>query len=200
MNKKYRVIVYVDGYNLFHGIRSFRDDRGEVLDQMQRVDLNKLSTSLLSKARRLDQVYYFSALAEWRPDDYKKHSIYIRDHKKSGVSVQLGHFKKKSRICEHCGKRNITHEEKETDIHIALQMLEDAFDDLFDTAFIMSTDADLVPVIRSIRKRYQEKRFVMALPKPRLKTARDMMHASDIVIPLTATRIKNHQLNSNNEK
>ncbi len=185
--QKFRVSSYVDGYNLYHGIKSFG------VDSVQNVNLWSLSDSLTRDSQELTAVHYFSAIAEWR-SDHTKHVTYISALRKNNITVHLGHFRTKKRRCDNCGNVRTEHEEKETDVKIALQILEDAMDDKFDTAFIMSADADLVPVIQSIRKRFPEKRFVMVLPKVRFKRAHDMKSAVHAAIPLTVGRLRKHQL------
>ena len=79
-------------------------------------------------------VYYFSAFATWRTGDYIKHREYVRRLKSAGVTVVMSHFKKKPAHCHKCGAKWWTHEEKETDVRMALQILKDAEDGNFDTA------------------------------------------------------------------
>lgn len=61
----------------------------------------------------------------------------------------------------------VCHEEKITDVNIATELLLDAFDDIFDTAIVVSRDSDLSPLIRAIRQRFAHKRVVMAFPPRR---------------------------------
>ncbi len=58
-------------------------------------------------------------------------------------------------------------QEKMTDVKIAVQLLNDAQDNKFDTTFIISADSDLVPPIHAVLERYQDKRVIVALPPNR---------------------------------
>lgn len=57
-----------------------------------------------------------------------------------------------------------THEEKQTDVNIALKVLGDAVDDLFDKAVIISADSDLLQVIKSVQKHTPEKEVGVMFP------------------------------------
>ena len=54
-----------------------------------------------------------------------------------------------------------------TDVNIAVQLLNDAQDDSFDTALIISADSDLTPVVETVLQRYPKKRVVLAFPPNR---------------------------------
>ena len=51
-----------------------------------------------------------------------------------------------------------------TDVNIATEMLADAFDNLYDTALLISGDSDLVPPVTAILRRFPGKRVVIAFP------------------------------------
>jgi uncharacterized LabA/DUF88 family protein len=54
-----------------------------------------------------------------------------------------------------------------TDVNIAVEMLNDASDDLIDTALLVSADSDLIAPIKSIRVPFPEKRVVLAFSPDR---------------------------------
>ena len=54
-----------------------------------------------------------------------------------------------------------------TDINIATQLLVDAFEDRFDTALIVSGDSDLAAPIKWVRKRFPNRRLIVAFPPNR---------------------------------
>ena len=54
-----------------------------------------------------------------------------------------------------------------TDVNIAVELLSDAQDDLFDTAVVISGDGDLASPVRTVSERYPEKRAVIAFPPGR---------------------------------
>lgn len=71
------------------------------------------------------------------------------------MEVVLGKFKSKRlrckvQGCQHPNKEYFSREEKETDVNIAIHLLTDAFNETFDTAFILSADTDLIPAIKKV--------------------------------------------------
>ena len=54
-----------------------------------------------------------------------------------------------------------------TDVNIATELLTDAFENMFDTALIISADSDLVPPVRAIRRFFPQKRVVVVFPPSR---------------------------------
>ena len=83
------------------------------------------------------------------------------------LSLHYGSYITKNQRCPNCGAITKTFEEKMTDVNIAVEMLCDAQDNAFDTAIVISADGDLTGPISAIRRRYPEKRVVVAFPPGR---------------------------------
>jgi len=64
-----------------------------------------------------------------------------------------------------CAKRYQAHEEKKTDINIAITLLADAVADKFDTALILSGDSDLAPVTTKLKQLCPEKKIGIIVPQ-----------------------------------
>ncbi len=76
----------------------------------------------------------------------------------------MGRFKEKDAFCKCCYKPYKTHEEKETDVNIALWLLNEAYKDQFDEAFIVSRDSDLTPAIRMVLEEFPKKKIKVISP------------------------------------
>ncbi len=155
-----RVISFIDGFNLYHAI-----------DKLQRPELKWVNLKALSQiflksySEELIEVFYFSAYAEHMPEPtQKQQKDYFRALELKGVKTILGHFKKKNRRCPECHNKWIGHEEKETDVNIALYLLHLAYRDAFDRALVISNDSDLAPAIQMIRKFFPKKRVTTVAP------------------------------------
>jgi hypothetical protein len=59
--------------------------------------------------------------------------------------------------------------EKMTDVKIAVRLLEDAFDSLFDRAYLVSADVDLVPAVRAALDRAPKSQVFVLLPPGAVK-------------------------------
>ena len=87
-----------------------------------------------------------------------------------GLTIHYGHFLPRTRRCPNCGELTQTYEEKMTDVNIAVEMVRDAHDDLFDAAIVVSADSDLSRPITAIRERFPEKRAIVAFPPNRFSS------------------------------
>lgn len=57
-----------------------------------------------------------------------------------------------------------TFEEKETDVNIAVKMLEQATLNQCDKFYILSGDSDFLPAIKSVRKNFRDIKLINILP------------------------------------
>lgn len=70
--------------------------------------------------------------------------------------------------CPECGC-HMRYTEKMTDVKIALRLLEDAVDSLFDRAYLVSADVDLIPAVRAALDRASEAKIFVLLPPNSVK-------------------------------
>ena len=160
-----RVIVYIDGFNLYFGMcaKGWR--------KYLWLDLAALSRALLKPSQQLEWVHYFTARIRAkgpRKQSAKRQTTYLEAlGALPNLSIHEGHYLSKQDHCRQCGATWPAFEEKMTDVNIATALLIDAFDDRFDTALILSGDSDLTTPVRSLRARFQEKRVIVALPPAR---------------------------------
>ncbi len=158
-----RVAVYVDGFNLYFGLREKYGRKYLWLD------LQVLATSLLRPGQTLEKVCYFTARVRNDADGEQRQSDYLDAlgvHSPL-VDVTNGRFQEKSRQCRGCGSVWKVFEEKETDVNIAIALLADAVRDSFDMAVVVSADSDLCPAVRETKALFPEKRIVAAFPPSR---------------------------------
>lgn len=159
-----RVAAYVDGFNLYNGMHDARGRRGLWLD------LESMLGSLLRPGQQLVTVHYFTALVvgPGRPhqETYLKA---LEEHGQLTVS-HVGRFQRKTFTCRGCGRRHLSYEEKESDVHFGAQLVEDAAQNVFDTAMIVSSDSDMLPAVRSARRLRPNVRILAAFP-PRRSSA-----------------------------
>lgn len=182
-----KVICYVDGFNLYHAIARLGCPR------LKAVDIWALAESLLRDGERLEGVEYFSAYATWLPKAYRRHQIYVCALREAGVSVNMAHFKEKIIRCNKCKNKWKSREEKESDVRLALAVVEGAVDDSYDRAIIVSADSDLVPAVKSVMRRDARKEVLIATPPGRRKIARDLVvAASGSTIDVSQKRLARH--------
>jgi uncharacterized LabA/DUF88 family protein len=163
------VCVYVDGFNLYHALLKFGDNRVKWLD------LNALSYRLISpKTEKVQSIFYFSAFAHWQPGKKARHEIYVKALEARGVTCILGHFKNKNRRCNSCGATWIAHEEKETDVSIGISLVNDAYKQRYEKAYLVTRDSDLMPAVPMVRTEFPTNRIVAVAPP-------FMGHSNDLI-------------------
>lgn len=163
---KERVAFYVDGFNLYHAI----DALGR--PHLKWVDLHRLARHLLrSREQRITKVLYCSALAVHftNTENHAKlhrHLAYCAALRAKGVVCSMGKFAKRDMVFKTERYKAVwrRREEKQTDVRIAVSILEDAYEDVYDTAYVVSGDSDLVPLFERIRTRFPAKRIVTVAP------------------------------------
>lgn len=159
-----RVIAYVDGFNLYFGLREAK------LKRYYWLDVSLLAKNLLKPQQHLVATHYFTARIQDTGNngpDRKRQNDYLEALTLVGVSCHFGHYLQKAQRCRKCGASWPYYEEKMTDVNIATQMLLDACDDLFDVALIVSGDSDLSTPIQRVRSRFPNKRVIVAFPPGR---------------------------------
>ena len=160
---KKRVNVYIDGFNLYHSALQ------HTYPECRWLNLLELSKRLINpKTEEIQTVYYFSAITTWNPTRAKKHLLYIHALRTVGVKDILGKFTLRDRKCPKCFACYQSHEEKKTDINIAITLLGDAVLNKFDTALILSGDSDLAPVSSKLRQLCPGKKIGIVVPKGQL--------------------------------
>ena len=170
--KKQRVSVYIDGFNLYHAIDDLNDPKNPKWNHLKWTDLWAVSESLLRPYQKLTAVNYYSAYAKWLPGAFTRHIQYTKALRSVGVRIVMGEFKERRKGCKVCGARWIKHEEKESDVRIATDLVADAILDKFDDAFLITADSDLRPAVERVRAEAPKKNVIVVAPPKRYARAR----------------------------
>ena len=132
VNMQRRAIFFIDGFNLYHSIDSKKE-----LRKYKWLNLWKFSELLLEANEKLVGLYYFTAYTEWNISRMRRHQDYVEINQHQGCEVILGKFQEKNRksrvACsqpclqelggQFCEKQYTAHEEKMTDVNIAIGIL-----------------------------------------------------------------------------
>jgi uncharacterized LabA/DUF88 family protein len=183
-----RVVAYVDGFNLYFGLKA---DGGR---KHLWLDLQELVERLLLDNQELREAWYFTARVRDEPAAEERQAVYLDALASYCPKVRRveGRFLERTRNCRECGARWTGYEEKETDVNIAVALVEDAVQDSYDTALLISGDSDLRPAIAAVRRLRPEKLIFAAFP-PR-RTSVGLMAAVDAYIRIGSDKIRNAQL------
>ena len=81
------------------------------------------------------------------------------------------------------------HEEKRTDVAIALKVLSDAYSDAYDHVILLTSDSDQVPTIQAVRDTFPQKRITVAIPPGRAAIARELAAIAHRHVEITPSRL-----------
>ncbi len=174
--KKERVIAYIDGFNLYFGIR----EAG--FDKCRWLNVKKLVLSLLQPNQELVTIKYFTSRVSNNPDKQKRQSTYIDALESIDVKVKYGNYQDGKEECKRCGHMWRTAKEKMTDVNIATAIIVDAFKDEYDTAMLISGDSDLTPPIKEVHNLFPAKRVFISFPPKRHNSSMALVAKGSLII------------------
>lgn len=165
-----RITFLVDGFNLYGSIREILESHSI---NTKWLNIKSLLTSyfhLIDKYGKLEEIYYFTAIQNYlkaiKPDKIKKHLNYIKCLESTGIIIIKGRFKVKN-VCyknENCQVYLKKHEEKETDVAIAIKLFELFYLDKCDICVIVTGDTDLVPAVKTCQIHFPLKKIIFFIP------------------------------------
>jgi hypothetical protein len=157
-----KIITYIDGFNLYFGLKSKKWKRYYWLD------LQKLSENLLKPNQILSKTKYFTARISSPPGKVKRQGTFIEALMTlKNLEIFYGKYQSNTHECSRCKAIFPTPNEKMTDVNIATELLSDAFQNLYDTALLVSADSDLIAPIKKVLKLFPDKRIICAFPPDR---------------------------------
>ena len=118
---KQKVIVYVDGFNFYYGLRKNRWRKYYWLDMV------RLFESFMRPNQELVAVKYFSARVEDDGKSLRQNAFFQANQMNPKFKLILGKYLRKTFKCKECGFLNDTYEEKESDVRIGMERYESRF-------------------------------------------------------------------------
>ncbi len=161
-----RVIAYVDGYNLYYGLREMG------WRHLYWLNIQVMVKQLLRPNQELAATKYFTTIVK-RPIEKNKRQMVFLEALQTLRDFQIfyGHFLSDTVTCNNCGHTYETHHEKMTDVNIAVELMSDAYQDRFDVALLVTADSDLIAPVRTVHRLFNEKKVVIAFPPSRSSAA-----------------------------
>ncbi|MDX2085856.1 MAG: NYN domain-containing protein [Candidatus Melainabacteria bacterium] len=150
--------AFVDGFNCYHRLEDHLRETGKNLKWLNYAQLlqrvcteNAQLVQLIrqSEASVYYRVHFFTAIPEWRgPEAVDRHARYLSALDSMGVQVHKGRF-------------SSDRKEKESDVHLAIQLYRSAALNLADVIVLFSADTDFVPALRQVREDFPKKHLVL---------------------------------------
>lgn len=148
--KMKRISIFIDGNNFYHGLRSIYG-KNKSLKSFNFENFIKY----LSKNRNIVKIFYYNAKLDksHNKDKFESQKEFfdklVLIPKLSLILCKL--LKRKIK-----GTKKYYYVLKEDDIHMAVDIVEGAYEDKFDIALIVSGDGDFVPAVHSIKRKKKE--------------------------------------------
>jgi len=180
---KQRVIVYLDGFNFYYGLRTPKWKRYYWLD------IVKLFESFMRPNQGLVAVKYFSARSNDIGKSKRQDAFFQANKENPKFKLILGKYLKKEIECFHCHRIILTHEEKESDVRIATQIVADAYQKNCDISIVVSADSDMIPAIE-LAIEAKQKVFVYFPPNQYSNNLSSMGHGKPIQLQQYEARFK----------
>jgi uncharacterized LabA/DUF88 family protein len=143
-----KVMLFIDGENLFHGCKSFREK--------YHIDLFKLRDKLVGE-RKLIRAYYYHSIPTDNETVVSKQKGFHRYLDLNGFKTVILPLKKRqeSVICTKCGNKGTKTKniEKGVDIALVTDFLTFGIMGYYDTAIIISGDFDYYKAIEEVQRR-----------------------------------------------
>ncbi|MFE7777420.1 NYN domain-containing protein [Streptomyces sp. NPDC057445] len=188
------VIAYVDGFNLYYGMRAKYGHRYYWLDLAALVRRLRPSDTLVG-------VRYFTARVVAERAAAANQQIYLdalAAHSPGEVETVLGRFSDQRPRCGACrqswecgcvpARQYRRYEEKATDVAIGARLVEDSALRASDVALIVSADTDLVPAVESAQRVDPQRLIYLALPPGNMSPSRHFRSVGHFNINETALR------------
>jgi uncharacterized LabA/DUF88 family protein len=192
-----RTIVYVDGFNLYYG--QLKGTPYKWLDPQI------LFGNVLASVNQIIAVKYFTARVQPTPTDPAVHVRQDAYFQALGlccplVELHFGHFLRHKVRMGNANPPPATvevwkSEEKGSDVNLALHVLNDAWQDAYDCAVIVSNDSDLCEAMGLVKQHHPQKVLGLITPgAPKRKTSQQLASHADFRRPIRQHALQNSQL------
>jgi uncharacterized LabA/DUF88 family protein len=179
-----RTSCYVDGFNLYHAIKPL------ARPELKWVNLHALAMSFLGKHDQVSEVAYFTATLMWNAEKCRRHRAYIDALSAHGVIVVESKFIKSNRFCTRYERYCNFHEEKQTDVALAVKVLRDAQSGSIERAILVTADSDHVPLVRQLRVSFPALSVEIAAPPGRMREARELCSVASRFSEISPGRLR----------
>jgi len=147
MENKERVMIFIDGSNLYHITKA-------LVPEKKQNDFNfHRFIDFILENRKLVRIYYYNCPMDISKDfdAYAKQQKFFEKLKKiQNFNLVLCRMQK----VKIDGKT--IYQVKEDDIHLAVDMVKLAYNDAYDTAVLVSSDGDFVPAVKAVQEKGKE--------------------------------------------
>ncbi|MFH1711494.1 MAG: NYN domain-containing protein [Nanoarchaeota archaeon] len=170
--KQERISIFIDGNNLYHSLNRIKAGK---------IDYGKLINELVGKRMLINTFYYIAPLDITSNEErYWKHQKFLAKLEKiPGFKTVLCTLRKYPKSDGTFG-----FEVKGDDVYLANDLLVGAYENLYDTAILISGDEDFMPVVNTLKKlgkKVENLYFTSSSSKNLRKTCTSYLNIRDIL-------------------
>lgn len=173
-DKKFRVNVYIDGFNFYYGLKNNNWKKYYWLDIVKFYEL------FMKENQSLNKVIYCTAKIS--RSDQRKRQKALFDVNDLNPKFELIYGKFLEKEVGYGPNRFKTFEEKQTDVNLAINLIRNIINDTCDTSIIVSADSDIIPAIELAKEIKPDHKIYCHFPPKRHSV--DLQNKCDGVINL----------------
>ena len=133
------------------------------------IDIVKLCAEFLNENEEIGEVHYFTARPKNKGKTTRQNMLMSCNKAINGekFKIHYGKYQDKPMICraeDGCGKSFMHWEEKQTDVNLAIKMIETCHYDECNNIVLISGDSDFLPPLKLIKNFYKEKDLLVMFP------------------------------------
>jgi uncharacterized LabA/DUF88 family protein len=167
-----KVVSLVDGFNVYHALDQRSRHGGYPYKEFKWINYWRLSQCFVPQKDVMDQVRWFTAESPLpgREGDLRRgrHRRLQRANEAQGVQVVDGYFRPVTRsrklIVPPGFIKYETHEEKRTDVAIAVALVSLAHQKAYDKAVLITADSDMIPAVEEAKAVHPGGEIVNVVP------------------------------------
>jgi uncharacterized LabA/DUF88 family protein len=143
-NQEEKVFIIFDGSNFYHILKNDKVGIQNTLKYRYRELAN-----WLANGRKIVEIKYYVGIARFNKNNPEKSQRIVSNQQKLFAELEKQKIKlARGYMMENSG---IFHE-KGVDVKIAVDLIVGAYENLFDTAILISSDTDLIPAVEKVIK------------------------------------------------
>jgi uncharacterized LabA/DUF88 family protein len=165
---KKKVNFYIDGFNFYYGLKEMVKHKGD-WRKFYWIDFVKLFSQFLKEDEEIGIVHYFTARPKNTGKTARQNILMSCNKAINGdkLKIHYGKYQDKTMKCrvkDGCGREFMHWEEKQTDVNLAIKMVEDCHNMDCNKIVLVSGDSDFLPPLNLIKNIYKEVELMTLFP------------------------------------
>lgn len=167
-SSKKTVNFFVDGFNFYYGLKDMTKMKPD-WRKFYWIDIVKLFEQFLQEGEEMGTVHYFTARPKNVGKTARQNMLMLCNKAISGekLKIHYGKYQDKTITCRAkggCGSEFMHWEEKQTDVNLAIKMVEECHHENCNKIILVSGDSDFLPPLNLIKNFYKHIELSVMFP------------------------------------